>query len=93
MAWNVHQKTNGFDMHMGNFSYALYIIHYPVIALSHQIFEVNSATDKLAVLFGIFLFSIAFYVLIDRSMEGLRRILLRPLMTARPARQAQDPQA
>ena len=93
IAWNVQQKTSGFDMHMGNYSYALYIIHYPVIALSHKIFTIDSIADKVIILGAIFLFSIAFYVLVDRSMERVRRVLLRPLMTQRPARPVQDPQA
>ena len=73
LTWNVQQKSDSFDMHLGNFSYALYITHWPVIALMRPVFLPLSLADRGIILLIIAAVSLLFYVAVDRSLEHLRR--------------------
>lgn len=71
--WNVQQKSGAFDVHLGNYSYALYITHWPVIALMRPALEPVSMIDRGVILLVITAISLLFYVTIDRGWEHLRR--------------------
>lgn len=71
--WNVQQKSNAFDLHLGNFSFALYITHWPVIALMRPILQPLSLSDRGLILLIIAVVSVVFYVAIDRGWERVRR--------------------
>lgn len=83
--WNVQQKSGQFDMHLGNYSYALYITHWPVIALLHPVMQPLSLKDKGLILLAILVVSVTFYVTVDRGAENLRRrtILRSRLITSK----------
>lgn len=74
--WNVQQKSGKFDMHLGNYAYSLYIIHWPVIVMMRPLFNALSLLDRVLILGVIVLISSAFYILVDRNWEKLRRNLL-----------------
>lgn len=82
VAWNIRQKSSALDMHFGNFSYALYIVHWPVIVLLRPFFGQVTAIDKLALLGISLAISLLFYILCDRRWERLRQSLLRQKQTA-----------
>ena len=79
VTWNVQQKSSALDMHFGNFSYALYITHWPVIALLQPLMAPLSKTDKLLNLAVIAVVSVVFYLAVDRRCERFRRNLIRQL--------------
>ena len=86
VAWNVQQRSGALDMHMGNFSYALYITHWPVIALVGPLLAPVSMIDKLVLLAVIGVVSVVFYAIVDRPMEGLRRRVVAAARAQRPKR-------
>ena len=71
--WNVQQKSSPFDMHVGNYSYALYITHWPVIAFLGPAMQPVSVLEKMFILAMIFAVSLAFYATVDRGWESVRR--------------------
>lgn len=77
IAFNVRQASSAFDHHLGNYSYALYITHWPVIWLVRQAVELGPIAGKLAALAAVAAVSFAFYVLVDRSAERLRQVIVR----------------
>ena len=79
VVWNVQQKSSRFDMHLGNYSYALYIIHWPVIALLHPFMQPLSLTDRGLIILTILVVSVIFYATVDRGWENLRRGTIRRL--------------
>jgi peptidoglycan/LPS O-acetylase OafA/YrhL len=74
--WNLAQKSSPVDMHFGNFSYALYITHWPIIEMMQTQFMPFGMVAKLATLAVIACVSIGFYIAIDRSCEQFRRQLI-----------------
>lgn len=73
--WNVQQKSGRFDMHLGNYAYALYITHWPVIDMMRKSLSPLSLLDRALILGAIIVVSFVFYVLVDRTWENLRRKL------------------
>lgn len=76
IAFNVRQRSDGLDQHLGNFSYALYITHWPVIWIVKTATALQGMPLKLAALAAVALVAIAFYVLVDRNAERLRQSIL-----------------
>jgi peptidoglycan/LPS O-acetylase OafA/YrhL len=76
VAWNVQQKSSWLDMHFGNYSYALYITHWPVIAFLQPLLAPLSRADKLLSLAVIAVISVIFYLAVDRQCERFRRKLV-----------------
>ncbi len=71
------RRSDWLDLHLGNFSYALYITHWPVI------WCVKSATGlqdrapmKLVALVAVAIVAVMFYIIIDRNAERLRQAFL-----------------
>ena len=83
IAWNVRRPSGGFDMHMGNYSYALYITHWPVIRLMREFYSPLSTAQSVTLIALIFLISVAFYIVIDRTCEGTRRRIIRATSSGR----------
>lgn len=75
LSWNVQQRSGKLDMHFGNYAYAIYITHWPVIAILRTPLNPLSLLDRFFILGVIVLVSITFYIAIDRSWEKLRRKL------------------
>lgn len=84
VAWNVQQPSPPRDMHLGNYSYALYITHWPVIALAGPFLAPLSIADRVILLGVIGVVSAVFYWAVDRPLERLRQSLVRR-MTGRRA--------
>ena len=76
VVWNVQQKTSALDMHLGNYSYALYITHWPVIVFMQLLLAPMGLSDKLLTLAVIAAVSISFYLGVDRPSERFRRGLI-----------------
>lgn len=76
IAHNVHQPSSSFDMHLGNFSFALYITHWPIIALIRPMLNPLSIADRIMILLVIIAISVAFYVIVDRTLERVRKHVL-----------------
>lgn len=81
--WNVQQKSSPLDMHFGNYSYALYITHWPVIAIARPYLAPISPADRVLILGLIALVSILFYVAVDRNCEKLRRRVMQKRLRPR----------
>lgn len=76
IAYNVRQRSDWLDQHLGNFSYALYITHWPVIWIVRRVVEAGAGAEKAIALTAVAIVSVAFYVLVDRSAERLRQAYL-----------------
>ena len=77
IAWNVHQRSSSVDRHLGNLSFPLYLLHFPIIAeLSFHLHDGRVA--KLAALLLSSVAALVIYVLVDRPIEGSRRRLRCP---------------
>lgn len=76
IAYNVRQRSDWLDQHLGNFSYALYITHWPVIWIVRRAVEAGPATEKVVALLAVALVAVAFYILVDRNAERLRQSYL-----------------
>lgn len=84
VVWNVQQKSNSFDVHVGNYSYALYITHWPVIAFLGPAMQPASVLEKALILSAILVVSLVFYVSVDRGWESVRRRTIRSLTKFQP---------
>lgn len=73
IAFNVHQRSGAWDQHMGNLSYPLYLVHYPVLLYAQQM----PGLPKLAAVVLAYGVALAAYLLIDRPAERLRQIWVR----------------
>ena len=82
--WNLEQKSGPFDMHLGNYSYALYITHWPIIAFMRADLRPVTLPEALLILVVIAVVSAAFYLTVDRGWESVRRKLISRLSS--PAR-------
>jgi peptidoglycan/LPS O-acetylase OafA/YrhL len=88
IAYNVVQKSSALDRHFGNLSYALYLVHWPVITLMHQALPTQSGLVIKAVAFIIsIIVSIALYWFVDRQLEK-HRTRLSQLVASPPQGQA-----
>ncbi len=76
IAFNVRQRSDWLDQHLGNFSYALYITHWPVIWCIKNATALQGVPLKLVALTAVALVAVAFYVTIDRNAERLRQAIL-----------------
>lgn len=77
--WNLGQKSGPLDMHLGNYSYALYITHWPIIAFMRAALRPVTLPEALLILVVIAVVSVAFYLIVDRGWESVRRKLIHRL--------------
>ena len=80
--WNVQQESSPFDLQAGNYSYALYITHWPVIAFLGPVLQPVSTLDKILMLGIILVVSLAFHVTVDRGGEHVRRRVVHDLFSS-----------
>lgn len=80
IAYNVRQNSNVWDRHLGNLSYAIYLVHFPLIKLARTYID-RDITDleKLTFLPLVMVVSLVFYLVADLHFETARRAILRHL--------------
>ncbi|RVU34115.1 acyltransferase [Hwanghaeella grinnelliae] len=78
-AFNVAQKSGKLDRHFGNMSYALYITHWPVIALYGHFFGPIQTPDKVIVLAVVALSTCIFYAIVEVPSEKVRASIVSKL--------------
>lgn len=76
IAFNVRQPSDGLDQHLGNFSYALYITHWPIIWMVRQSLELSAPSQKLLALAAVVVVAVLFYLAVDRNAERLRQAII-----------------
>lgn len=74
--WNIHQPGGKLDMHMGNFSYALYLVHWPLIVAMRSVMNPLTLAERVLIAATAVLVSLLFYVLVDRNLEHMRRVTI-----------------
>jgi len=75
---NVHQRRSWLDTHMGNLSYALYLVHFPLIfALFTLLDRDMTHIEKLSLMILLHLIALLFYLVFDRPFERFRRWVMR----------------
>ena len=74
VAFNVRQKSGAIDRHLGNLSYTIYLVHFPMTNLSHVISD-RDMTDieKLYYLALVLVVSLTLYFLLEVQFERWRR--------------------
>lgn len=82
VAWNVRQTSSWIDTHLGNFSYSLYITHFPVILIAGGWLRPFSVADRVVILAAVLLVAATFYLIVDRYWESLRQRFMRRTMPA-----------
>jgi peptidoglycan/LPS O-acetylase OafA/YrhL len=71
VAHSLTLKSSRLDRHLGNLSYPLYLVHYPLIALATAHFG-GSWTTKLAAVSVAFTVALLIYVIVDRPLDRWR---------------------
>jgi peptidoglycan/LPS O-acetylase OafA/YrhL len=88
IAYNVRERSDRLDQHLGNFSYALYITHWPVIWMMKQALGPLALFEKAAAVAVVVAVAIFFYLVVDRPAERLRQLItarmLRPEVKLQP---------
>lgn len=78
VAWNVRQPGGSFDRALGDFSYSLYLVHFPIVkAVRMWLAPNDSYLVTLIQIIASFLAATLFYFLIDRNFERVRGRTLR----------------
>ncbi|MCI5048023.1 MAG: acyltransferase [Aquisalinus sp.] len=88
IAWNVQQESPQLDRHLGNISYTLYLVHWPVILISQSFLpaQMGHMWKVIAILVS-FTLATLIYALCDMPLERLRRQIIRRLQV-KPAERA-----
>ena len=81
LGWVLGQKSSQTDRRLGDLSYALYLVHWPVITMVRPGLLPLDMTDRGILLSIIFATSLFFFMLIDRPLDACRRKLIARLMT------------
>ena len=79
VAWNVRLAGGVLDRAMGDFSYSLYLIHYPIVTTIEWMTDGEASLLLFLVKVGLSLLAaIVFFWVIDRPFERLRQRLTAP---------------
>lgn len=78
IAFNVQQRSGRIDRHLGNISYTIYLVHFPLTWMPAILFG-RSMTDpeKLIYILVVLAFSLAIYLLLELRFESWRRRIIR----------------
>ncbi|MCI5045370.1 MAG: acyltransferase [Aquisalinus sp.] len=88
IAWNVRQDSPPIDRHLGNISYTLYLVHWPVILIAQTYLAGHfSQVWKLAAIMVSFALAVLIYLAYDMPLERKRRQVIRHLQV-KPVRGA-----
>ena len=72
VAHNVRVRSSRLDMHAGNFSYPLYICHFPIVHQLSAALVLPTAVEKPMVAAVAILVSLIFYLVVDRPLDRVR---------------------
>lgn len=72
VAWNVHQPSPPLDRHLGNLSFPLYLVHFPVIVLTVGLTSSALANKGAALVISV-VATLVLYVFVDRRLERWRK--------------------
>lgn len=74
IAYNVSQKSDGLDRHAGNWSYALYLLHSPIITATYALMAAKMGQPALKIVAVACAYggSLLMYLLIDARIERWR---------------------
>lgn len=78
VAFNVRQVSSNLDRHMGNLSYTVYLLHFPIINLTRHLLDRDLVPFEKILFLPVMLFlCILAYILIDMRLEKLRKSVNR----------------
>ncbi len=88
VGWAVRLPSGRFDRYAGDFSYSLYLVHYPFFFVIRKMAggEIGDI-GKLAMIAGAFAFAALFFLVVDRSAEKWRASYIRGLRRRAEAKQ------
>ncbi len=88
IAWNVQQESPPLDRHLGNISYTLYLVHWPIILIAQSFLtsQMGHMWKVIAILVS-FTVAVLIYLACDMPLERLRRQIIRHLQI-KPAERA-----
>ncbi len=73
VAFNVHQRSDPLDRHMGNLSYPFYLVHTAMIAVGLHLFADSAMLAKAFGLVATAVLSLILYRVVDQPLEQLRK--------------------
>lgn len=77
IAFNVRQKSSRFDRHLGNLSFVLYLVHFPVTRIAGVVLGRDMYNPEKLVYFGVVMgLSLLLYVIFDAPFETWRHRVL-----------------
>ncbi len=77
VAWNVAQRSDRLDRHLGNLSYPLYITHWPLVVGLGGFLGFGGPADKAILLVASVALALVVYVVIDMRIEAFRLRVVR----------------
>lgn len=83
-AYNVQQRSSHLDRHYGNLSYALYITHWPTIAIFSLFSEPFGSWDKPVALIIVAVVGVTFYRIVEVPSEMFRASIVSRLSSREP---------
>ena len=84
IAVNVRQYSSPTDRHLGNMSYVIYLVHYPVIKIAREVLGRDMTdAEKLPFFVVVLLVSWLIYVLLDVHFERWRKAIVDALPHSR----------
>lgn len=82
IAHNVRQKSGWLDAHLGNLSYSVYLVHFPLIAIVTKLLGRGMELEEKPIfLLVLMVVSVFFYIAFDRHFEAFRRRVMRRRLT------------
>ncbi|MEM9015094.1 MAG: acyltransferase, partial [Pseudomonadota bacterium] len=73
IAYNVQQRSGNFDRRLGDFSYPLYLVHFPVIVVMGGMGLLDTWAGKAAAFICAIILSLGAFRWLDQPLERLRR--------------------
>ncbi|MEO0566853.1 MAG: acyltransferase [Pseudomonadota bacterium] len=84
IAVNVRQHSSLTDRHLGNMSYVIYLVHFPIIKIAGEILGRDMTdAEKIPFFVVVLLVSWLIYILLDVHFERWRKVIVNALPHAR----------